>query len=131
MKKDEDAFSRWEVNEKGYIVNEQPKTMDEVYKWVCEELRKRDPEPNEYRRYGIIDEYFSAFYEHTERKLWPLDHAWLAVFAVTGGSEGHYIHVEAIWRDDNRRELLFLGKTFQGMDHALEIVKVLCKILEV
>lgn len=58
----------------------------------------------------------------------------LPVYAVTGGSEGHYIHVDglaAYWegkkKPDSRykpwpKETMFLAKTFQGMKHALTIV---------
>jgi len=56
-------------------------------------------------------------------------HKWIACFAVTGGSEGHYIHVEALLGE--HRMPLFLGKTFQGMDHALAIASACAKLLAV
>ena len=55
---------------------------------------------------------------------------WIAVFPITGGSEGHYIHVEAIARDGSR-QLLYLGKTFKGMDHAWQIARKLGDLLHV
>jgi hypothetical protein len=57
---------------------------------------------------------------------------WVACFAVEGGSEGHYIHVELIYSDEKgnqRRELAFLGKTFMGLDHALKVAGVLTRVI--
>lgn len=123
----ETPFSTYEVVE-GYVKNEKPKTMQEVYEWVCKELKKHNTEPY---TVGPFEEYFSNMHRYNERHTrshWPLDYHWIAVFAVTGGSEGHYVHVEAITGE--KRELLFLGKTFRGMDNALAAVALLTKILE-
>lgn len=131
----ETPFLKYTVDEHGIIVSETPKLVEEVYAYVCKELIAKDPEPEKGRWYGIIDEYFHDS-SWPKRSKWPLDANWIAVFAVTGGSEGHYIHVEAVWQPkgddrDGRRRLLFLGKTFLGLDHAIECVKVLSHILEV
>lgn len=63
---------------------------------------------------------------------------WIAAFAVTGGSEGHYIHVDAILsadRVDDRLDQatgfqfshasvqLYLMKTFEGWAHACAIAQ--------
>jgi len=53
---------------------------------------------------------------------------WCAVYAVTGGSEGHYIHVDLI-RNDESRELVILAKTFDGMTTAYEIAHDLAVFL--
>lgn len=54
------------------------------------------------------DEYFK---ESAPADMpWPDDWRWLAVYVVTGGSEGTYLHVDAI-RSDGKRQLLILGKT--------------------
>lgn len=56
----------------------------------------------------------------------------VAVFAVTGSNEGHYIHVEAVGVREIKKDgslskaevvprLIFVGKTFSGMSVALEI----------
>ena len=61
----------------------------------------------------------------------PLNTHWIACYAVEGGSEGHYIHVEFIVSQDYgeaTRDLAFLGKTFMGIDHALRIAGVLTKV---
>lgn len=74
---------------------------------------------------GVWDEYFSfnqylntpdgAFLPvRDDNALFPDRIRWLAVFVVTGGSEGTYLHVDALIEDDRRktvRKNLFLGKT--------------------
>lgn len=59
---------------------------------------------------------------------WPTDCKWIACYAVTGGSEGHYIHVDVI-RTDQSRDMVFLGKTFQGMEHAQKMAARLAEEL--
>lgn len=80
----------------------------------------------------LVDEYFHIASSQTETPIsgwsaglvsmatWPDRVRWIACYAVTGGSEGHYIHVDLIYYD-KRRDLVFLGKTFQGMEHAQKI----------
>ena len=49
---------------------------------------------------------------------------WIACYAVTGGSEGHYVHVDRIWCEDYKpaqHEGLLLVKTFGGYAQACEI----------
>jgi hypothetical protein len=51
---------------------------------------------------------------------------WIACYAVTGGSEGHYIHVDRLYLKgpydrDFTREPLFLAKTFGGYAQACAI----------
>lgn len=127
METKETPFETYQVNDKGLVVNEQPKTMEQVYGWLCDELKKEN-EPDDKWSVGPFDEYFSNMLRHHPSRQWPSQHRWIACFAVTGGSEGHYVHVEAI--GDEKRELLFLGKTFLGMDNALEAVGLLTKILQ-
>lgn len=59
---------------------------------------------------------------------------WCAVYAVTGGSEGHYIHVDLLV-DTNKKELeripLALGKTFEGLDAAYRACAILAELLDV
>lgn len=63
----------------------------------------------------------------TPNALWPLKYRWIAVYAVTGGSEGHYIHIDVI--ADDKRTMIGLCKTFQGWDHACQIAAIAGKIL--
>lgn len=91
-------------------------------------------------REELIDEYFSLQSDHREpphgnRKWNELvrDYRWIACYAVTGGSEGHYVHVELIGYDQAERRpkicQLMLAKTFQGMEHALKIAGRLSVLL--
>jgi hypothetical protein len=61
----------------------------------------------------------------------PNDLAWppgrIAVFAVTGDSEGHYVHVEVLGSGD--RACVGLGKTFQGKDAAWALARRLADLL--
>ena len=56
---------------------------------------------------------------------------WIACYPVTGGSEGHYVHVDCVVFHGNERVLipLFLGKTFGGMDEAVTIAATCAKLL--
>jgi hypothetical protein len=59
---------------------------------------------------------------------WPdRSHHHLACFAVTGGSEGHYIHVELLAGEE--RIPLFVGKTFEGMPHAWKVAMACAEAL--
>lgn len=98
-----------------------------------------------------IDEYFSKTYTidtHTrpdelktrgfgvlsdETKLQDVRYRWISVFPVTGGNEGHYVHVDLIWQSDYRegRVPLFLAKTFQGHAHAVKLAGTLARVLGV
>ena len=98
---------------------------------------------------ALIDEYFSG---PDSAGPVPHDFRWIACYPVTGGSEGHYIHVEFwvpvdrivasagdfgdkkydvslmqcnLWRPVR----LALGKTFKGMDHAAEIARRCANLL--
>lgn len=95
---------------------------------------------------SLIDEYFSGPEHSDENKPLPHSYRWVASYPVTGGSEGHYIHVELPERAERiktadgqeihlssfdnvwRIHRIALGKTFRGMDHAAEIARR-CAIL--
>lgn len=59
--------------------------------------------------------------------LWP--EGQIAVFPVTGGSEGHYTHVEVLAGE--QRHLLMLAKTFDGFDAAWRFSRRLALLLSV
>jgi hypothetical protein len=64
--------------------------------------------------------------------IWGLHggYRWLACYAVTGTSEGHYIHVELIGNTQPEKRLrLWLGKTFSGMLHAYQVAALLAQLL--
>jgi hypothetical protein len=50
---------------------------------------------------------------------WPIKARWIAVYVVPGGSEGYYLHVDAIV--DDTRQLLLLAKTLGGIDTILPL----------
>ena len=104
----------------GYIVETIPETINGIYEYLSESM------PDD-----LVDEYFSNMARHNKRggDPFPQEYNWIACYAVTGGSEGHYVHVDVITGD--KRELLYLAKTFQGMGQALKIAAHLGKMLHV
>ena len=85
---------------------------------------------------GLIDEYFSLSIE-TDQTFWKLQESyrWIACYAVTGGSEGHYVHIDLIhgYDQDWTGKVLHLvtGKTFLGLAHALKIANRCAELLRV
>lgn len=103
----------------------------------------------------MIDEYFSG--PDKPGDLVPHDVRWIACYPVTGGSEGHYVHVEFASKVTELRGIapelpndfgegvklfhlagrepvwkitrLALGKTFHGFDHAAEMARRCAKLL--
>lgn len=58
-------------------------------------------------------------------ETWPAVRR-LFVFPVTGGSEGHYVHIAGIAEDppaERKHVTIALCKTFQGWDHAVRIAE--------
>jgi len=68
-----------------------------------------------------------------ETKLADVRYRWIYVFPVTGGNEGHYIHVDLIWQREYQegRVPLFMIKTFGGHAEAIQIAGELCRLLGV
>jgi len=56
---------------------------------------------------------------------------WIACYPVTGGSEGHYVHVDAILQLQGQSRIvpLFLIKTFAGHAAARQIADACARIL--
>jgi hypothetical protein len=85
---------------------------------------------------GLIDEYFSLSIV-TDQTFWKLQEncRWIACYAVTGGSEGHYVHVDLISGYDQnwtgKAHHLITGKTFLGLAHALKIANRCAELLRV
>ncbi len=97
---------------------------------VCRRLRTVLDEDD------LIDEYFdlSNPIDQTFFRLLE-DYRWIACYAVTGGSEGHYIHIDLVHgydRDYSGKALhLITGKTFLGLDHALKVANRCAELLRV
>lgn len=102
----------------GYLVRKRWRPLGEVGKNLNAALKSLDMLPDEYGMNLDTD--------MTPDTPCP-EHRWIACFAVEGGSEGWYIHVDALTGD--HRIPLFLGKTFQGMDRAYEVARTIAKIL--
>jgi len=106
-----DLYTIWDVTEDRYCVNERRKNLYGIYEHVRDALQKDYPDLWEQ------SDYFSYDYDNPQglmdRKHEALcpKFAWIAVFYVTGGSEGYYVHVEA--RDNGKATILFLGKTLR------------------
>jgi hypothetical protein len=103
---------------------------------------------------SLLDEYFHG--PDSEFATVPKNYRWVACYAVTGGNEGHYIHVEYLAEvkkikipDPNdqtgfgkAKEVypcngqsllhvvrLAIGKTFRGMEHAQAIANRCARLL--
>ncbi len=106
------------IADDGHIVETRPKTLQQISTYLRASL---DP---------LIDEYFTLSSDATAETPWPLDARWIAVFPVTGGSEGHYVHVDAI-DQAGQRNGLYLIKTFRGLAHAWQIAQRLGDLLHI
>jgi len=86
----------------------------------------------------VVDEYFSpGWYGDKDVGAQPIPAwRWVACYAVTGGSEGHYVHVDLISEGDRAAGVgwqalrLATGKTFRGMAHAQRIAAICAALLE-
>ena len=101
-------------------------TVADVFRLLRDVLQQED----------LIDEYFDLCIE-TDQTFFSLveSYRWTACYAVTGGSEGNYIHVDLIDgydRDYNgKAQHLITGKTFLGLAHALKIANRCAELLRV
>lgn len=84
----------------------------------------------------LVDEYFALglpYKYDLDRKPytpmdWPENCRWIACYATTGGSEGHYVNVDIILDNGKQgkeadwlRVSIATIKTFKGMEHARKI----------
>ena len=101
-------------------------TVADVYQKLRDVLQADD----------LVDEYFSLSIE-TDLSFWKLLEScrWIACYAVTGGSEGHYVHIDLIHGYDQdwtgKARHLITGKTFLGLAHALKIANRCAELLPV
>jgi len=126
------VLSTHDVNEDGYIKNDTGRLLVDILKDLNKSLAKvdfgEDGWSGDYMGFSFMDDYGDS--DHRGRKtLFPVAtfNRW-AVFGVTGGSEGHYVHAEIIHRNGSR-QLIFLYKTFQGRRHAQKICEVTAALL--
>jgi hypothetical protein len=96
------------------------RTVQEVFAELKKRLEQEDLLPDEYFSVSAVAGY--------ENRPFP-DHRWLACYVVSGASEGHYIHVDAMLTPRERPEPLFVGKTFRGFDFATRVANACAKHL--
>jgi hypothetical protein len=97
-------------------------------KHVCDSLNRF----LEHKGHADRLDYYGAYAEARMNQPFP-KFRWIAVFAVTGTNEGIYIHVEAISQDrikGDKRELVYLAKTFETMDFAYQVCADIAKFLQ-
>lgn len=84
---------------------------------------------------GYTIERGKGIIHDNDRRNKPIGkYRWIACYAVTGGSEGHYVHVDRIWDpDDYNRQLehLITIKTFGGYDEACAIAAYVGRRMDV
>lgn len=125
------------------------RTLGEVYTdlhtalkvQVCDKCSEERTTPSRYPQcYGgnhagcggqwceIIDEYIAGPDDQERNNPVPRDFAWIACFPVTGGSEGHYVHIDFVRRGEGLGEKatltrLALIKTFKGKGYAFRLAR--------
>jgi hypothetical protein len=103
----------------GYLRRTRRKTIGEVEKLLVSELTRMD----------MIDESMGVF--PTVDRSQPFPEGRIACFAVTG----HYVHIEVLQKssvpraEHSEARLIFLGKTFQGWEHAWKLAEACARLL--
>lgn len=113
----------------GYLRYAGNRTVGEVFKELQERLKDE----------GLLpEEYFDLVYDSV---AWPKPEAEfprcrvIACYPVTGRSEGHYIHIDALVARHGKDSFLieavplFLGKTFQGFEFAAAVANACARHL--
>ena len=106
----------WEPLPDGHCRLVRVKTVTEVFAEIRAVVGDR-PEGAE--------EYLSVPIWIERDQEWPSGR--IVVFAVTGASEGHYLHVEVL--SPGGHQCVILGKTFQGKDAAWTLARRLADLL--
>lgn len=106
---------------RGYLRMVRRLTIGEVFESLNDELGLGEDEFGMQELPPGLDEYFHPSIHLEEEREWPDGR--MSVYAVTGGSEGHYVHVDV--SKHPVRETLFLGKTFAGWDAAWDAAKLI------
>jgi hypothetical protein len=104
-----------------------PRLLTDIARDLGQALRGRLPDIN-------AEEVPRTLFLRAQAAQWPERCRWVAVFAVTGDSEGHYIHVEAFhdgvdMTGQHTATLLLLGKTFGGWARAHQIAGLCAELL--
>ena len=74
-------------------------------------------------------EYWSTSIDVSVDAEFP-EYRWIACYVVTGGSEGYYVHVDVIPREEGKRSrTIFLAKFLTMQDDALGFCNLLTKVI--
>lgn len=104
-----------------YVEEVRKKTFGEVYEEVKQFLKERDIWDN-FDYFTLVDSYR----KETVEQPFPV-WRWIACYAVVGGNEGHFVHIDII--DQTGKNIPFChGKTFLGMDYALYAANMLTRV---
>ena len=90
--------------------------------------------------FDIMAENYSGGQE-ASKQPWP-KYRWIACYAVIGSNEGHYVHIDVVYKDNDVivdphgknqevscQRMMFLGKTFAGFDKAWDIARACARHL--
>lgn len=114
----------------GTVILDYRRVIHDVLEELNAKLTLEGVEPDEYG-FSNMTKYDDPAYTSSYRDYslrWPAGR--LAVFPVTGGSEGHYIHITVIDKDTQVSTTIGLAKTFQGWDHACRISATAARLLQ-
>ena len=114
------------------------RTATEVIDLLAEELRLDPPvgtaaEMASGETPAWIDEYLSAGFDGSGSPL-PR-YRWVAVYPVTGDSEGHYIHIDLVLSSQGLGpgpqtvKRIGIAKTFKGWEHACLLANRIARLL--
>jgi hypothetical protein len=75
--------------------------------------------------------YWNDWQPGADTETWPEDYHWIAVYPVTGNSEGHYLHIDLIGTAKHEELVRHIAmvKTFSGWDKACEVCAAAGKLL--
>jgi hypothetical protein len=122
----------YDVTHENYCINTRGNKLYDIFKEVKGRLEKEYPELMAHCDYFAYDG--EDLYKEEKYSLWDLNDHWLAIHYVTGGSEGYYVHVARVDRQ-NRYKIIFLAKTLNerdaGITWAANMVAALSRIMEV
>jgi hypothetical protein len=112
----------WEKGEDGFLHYVKSRTIGEIGADLARHLKKE----------GLEEEGVSRLVD--KETPFPKKWRWIACFAVTGSNEGHYVHVEVFedgvdMKGKHTAILLFLVKTFNGLERAQQIAAACARLL--
>lgn len=112
----------WEKDKevKGLLKFVRYRTINEVFKEVNQFLKEQF-------LYDGLDYFHISDFQDDKKKLDFPQWRYIACYAVVGSNEGYYIHLDAV-TTNGEVVPIFIGKTFLGIDFALEVSNALTKV---